>query len=543
VTYAAAGVIVVWGIRPQMKGTFAGRASAASGLAAAVILATFPFGWMVRTYFPRATAPYAEDGSQLVETREGVSETIHLMEKSWLGKPLYYRLVTNGFSMSGTHLSGKRYMGFFAYLPMLLRPTRLQHVLVLCYGAGVTASAVTSIKSVDTIDVVEISPDVLRMSDIIYEKDHPLHDPRVRLHVEDARYFLQAATGRFDLITGEPPPPLTPGTVTLYSRDYFQLMREHLTEGGIATYWLPVARRGEYDVKAIIAAFCSVFEDCSLWNGTVFDWMLMGTHHLNGPASTDGFTSAWNDPLVWPRLREIGFELPQQVGATFLGDAADLRDLAGGAAPITDNYPQRLRPAPDRLALFGDPADAERDVSTFVSRVIDTNHARLAFRRSSFIRRVWPETLAAETLPLFDVQYIINRELWEGPHPLARIEELHSLLTRTTLRRPPLWALGSDDAQQLAADADHDPSGMVDYVLGIRALVARQYLSAAGLFQDAEGRGLRISTIRPLMVYSLCLAGRTDTARHLAHKAPRGDADQEHFWSWLASTFGVAAAD
>lgn len=60
------------------------------------------------------------------------------------------------------------------------------------------------------------------MSDIIYTPDaHPLRDPRVQVHLEDGRFFLQTTDERFDLITGEPPPPRTPGTVNLYTREYF----------------------------------------------------------------------------------------------------------------------------------------------------------------------------------------------------------------------------------------------------------------------------------------------------------------------------------
>jgi hypothetical protein len=32
-------------------------------------------------------------------------ETILLMQRKWLGEPVYTRLVTNGFSMSGTNVS------------------------------------------------------------------------------------------------------------------------------------------------------------------------------------------------------------------------------------------------------------------------------------------------------------------------------------------------------------------------------------------------------------------------------------------------------
>src|SRR5262249_6985177 len=51
------------------------------------------------SYFVRSASAYSSDGSEIVATREGRSESIFLMQQRWLGKPVYDRLVTNGFSM------------------------------------------------------------------------------------------------------------------------------------------------------------------------------------------------------------------------------------------------------------------------------------------------------------------------------------------------------------------------------------------------------------------------------------------------------------
>jgi hypothetical protein len=497
---------------------------------------------MSRTYLPRSVAEYAADGSRIVATREGPSETVVLMQTNWLGAPLYHRLVTNGFSMSGTNLIGKRYMRYFVYWPMLLHQAPLKRVLVACYGVGTTTAAAASLESVDSIDVVEVSSDVVAMSDFIYApSDHPLHDPRVRLHLEDARYFLQSTSDRFDLITGEPPPPLTPGTVSLYTREYFRLVRDRLAEGGMATYWLPVARRGEYDVKAIVAAFCDAFDDCSLWNGTVFDWMLVGSRHATGPAAETRFTNAWHDPRVWPRLREIGFDAPEQIGATFLGDAEYLGRLTAGTPPVTDDYPQRLRPSPSMLAA----ADTQHDVglppAAFIRDVTDPIRARGVFGRSSLIQHLWPQPLAMRTLPFFDLQVTANRVMGEGASPLGRIEELHALLTETSVRRLPLWALSSDDLQQQIVETTADGSGMREYALGVRLLVARNYQEAATYFAASQLKGLRERTLGPLMVYALCLAGDLDRARQRAQTMKGETADERHFWDWMRRQFGVSA--
>ena len=277
----------------------------AAAVALLIALAMFPFGAMNERYFPRAAAAYDADGSTIIATREGPSETLFVMQQEWLGQPVYSRLVTNGFSMSGTALQGQRYMRAFAYYPMLLHDGPLKRALVVCYGVGVTVGAVTHIPSVQTIDVAEISKDVIAMSDTIYPPDaRPLSDPRVRVHVEDGRFFLQTTTTQYDLITGEPPPPRTPGTVNIYTRDYFQLVHDRLAQGGMATYWVPVARPNPgTDVNTIIRAFCDVFSDCSLWNATPFDLMLIGSRGLTGPRTMEQFTSPWQTPGLEARLR------------------------------------------------------------------------------------------------------------------------------------------------------------------------------------------------------------------------------------------------
>jgi len=521
------------------------RSPALVGAAIALVasLLLFPFGLMRGIYFMRSAQAYAGDGSDIVATREGPSETIFLMQQKWLNQPVYSRLVTNGFSMTGTAVPGLRYMRYFAYWPMLLHQAPLRRALVICYGAGVTAGAVLDIPALESLDVVELSRDIVATSDWIYAPDrHPLHDPRVRLHVEDGRYFLEASRERFDLITGEPPPPRTPGAVNIYTREYFGLIRDRLAEGGMATYWLPVARPDPgTDVHTIVRAFCDVFDDCSLWNATPFDLMLAGTRRATGPIAPAAFAEAWRQPRLAARLHEIGFEQPEQIGATFLGDAAYLRDLTARTPPLTDDFPQRLRPASDRPSLSDPRYRFDPSVTALYQQVIDTDRARRAFGSSDFIRRLWPPALIEATLPFFDEQRVLNRMLLEGGGPLRQIEDLHALLTTTMLRTLPLWILGSDEVKQRIAEDSAERTGATEYARGLRALTARDYLRAAAHFSEAERRGLQGATIRPLLVYSLCLGGDRDAARQLARGAPARDAVERHFWSWMKAEYGVEA--
>jgi len=502
-------------------------------------LAWFPFGLMDEAYFARVARPYTSDGSEIVATREGPSETIFLMQQKWMREPVYSRLVTNGFSMSGTAVPAMRYMRYFVYWPMLLHRDPIRRVLVVCYGVGVTAGAALDLPSAELVDVVEISRDVVTMSDLIYPRDHPLRDPRVRLHVEDGRQYLLRTAEQYDLITGEPPPPRTPGAVNIYTREYFGLMRDRLADGGIATYWLPVGRPDPgTNVSAIVRAFCDVFENCSLWNATPFDLMLAGSRgDLSVPEAR--FTEPWGIPPLRARLAEVGLEMPQQVGATFLGDASYLRHLTDGAEPLVDNYPQRLAPVSGRPSLSDPGYGIDPAVTALYQEALSPARARLAFANSDFIRRLLPERIIEASLPFFDLQTILNRVLFEGGQPLRQIDDLHRLLTQTPLRALPLWILGSDEFRERIAARQDDDGGTVQYVRGLTALARRDYIGAAAAFADSERRGLKSDAILPLHVYALCLADRLDVARELASGVqPRGE-EERRFWAWIGSRFGV----
>jgi len=420
----------------------------------------------------------------------------------------------------------------------------LKRALVVCYGVGVTVGAVTHIPSVQTIDVAEISKDVIAMSDAIYPPEaRPLSDPRVRVHVEDGRFFLQTTTTQYDLITGEPPPPRTPGTVNIYTRDYFQLVHDRLAQGGIATYWVPVARPNPgTDVNTIIRAFCDVFSDCSLWNATPFDLMLVGSRGLTGPRTMEQFTSPWQTPGLEAHLREVGFERAEQIGATFVGDAAYLNDLTRTTPPLVDDFPQRLAPIAGRPSLSDPGYGVDSSVTRMYQTTLDVTRARESFKTSPFVQSLWPPGLIERTLPFFDQQAAVNRVYWEGGQPLRQIDALDALLTTTTLRTLPLWVLGSDEVKQRIGESGVDASGATEYTRALRALSGRDYAGAAVWFQAAASRGMAGPTLRPLLAYALAKSGRIDLAKALAAGARPADDDERFFWGWLMKKVAMPAS-
>lgn len=476
-----------------------------AGVLLVVVVALFPAGDVLERHLRPVVDQHAGEGAaRPVAMREGLTETIIYMEESAFGEPIAYRMLTNGYSMSSTDFRSQRYMKLFVYLPMALHPDA-KTALLISYGVGSTAKALTNSAGLETIDVVDISRDVLEMNEIVYSEKGalPLDDPRVHAHIEDGRYFLETTEKRFDFITGEPPPPKMAGVVGLYTREYFSLIRDRLSEGGIASYWLPVHQLDPTDSESIIRAFCDAFDDCTLWRGAGFDWILLGTRNGAGPGTAERFSRQWSDPVVGPELVALGIERPEQLGALFMRDAEGLQDLAGDTEPVTDDRPKRLSDRPF------DVGTNRLGFETYVSW-LEWSSSRAAFERSTWIARMLPDELIAPTLGRFPTESWATLATLSKTRPLQSVMmTVHKLLAGSKLTTLPLWLLGSNFLRQAAAQRAFDKGTLnadVHWELALGALVKRDYDRAYELFGRAAEGGAQSSRVSALTVYSLFMA-------------------------------------
>jgi predicted membrane-bound spermidine synthase len=511
-----------------------------AGLGLAAAMALFPHGSLRGTFVEIVAGRFGYPRrAEIAAIREGRAESLLYLRHTFAGETSFLRLVTNGFSMSASEARVRRYMKLFVYWPVALGPAP-RRALLISYGLGVTAKALTDTTSLEHIDVVDTSREILAMSDLVYPDplEHPLSDPRVEIHIEDGRYFLETTERRYDLITGEPPPPGLAGVVNLYTREYFQLAYDRLTHDGILTYWLPVHSLDPDQAKAIIRAFCDVFADCSLWNGIRMNWMLVGSRDARWPGSEDSFRRQWEDPAVAPEMHRLGFERPEQLGATFIADPSGLRKLTRDSRALVDDFPKRLDGSDMILA----------DKIRIYTSWIDAATARRRFEDSEFIRRVWPPVLREATLAEFDHQ----RMLEEGTGQvqglgMGRIlRDIHAAQMGSSLETLVLWKLGFNDDEVLAAErsiANGSPHEPLLLVLAARALAERDFQKAASLYERAAQRNpqhlLRLVTRQ---IYALCMAGRSDEAQAVADRLSdrlRITSENADLWKWLGEAFGI----
>ena len=175
------------------------------------------------------TEDYASRLSPRVERRDSTATVVAT------GSGLDKRLLVNGYSMTTLTPITK----VMAHLPMVLLPRQPRRVAVLCFGMGTTFRSSLS-WGVPTV-AIELTPSVPELFGYFHpDAETVLGAPGAQVVVDDARRYLERTRERFDVITVDPPPPVSAaGSSLLYSREFAALARARLAPDGVLQQWLP----------------------------------------------------------------------------------------------------------------------------------------------------------------------------------------------------------------------------------------------------------------------------------------------------------------
>ena len=499
-------------------------------IALILIIALFPYH-RDETHFANARRLFETEDQHLVKKIEGTADTWQLLRRDLFGQPYYYRLVTNGFSMSATNPRNQRYMRLFAYLPLALRPES-QDALLIAYGCGVTADALVHDVDLKHIDVVDISKEVFDLADEYRSAGYanPLRDPRVNAVVQDGRFFLQASPQHYDVITGEPPPPKVAGSVNLYTEQFFSLMSSRLKDGGIATFWLPIYQLKVDEVKTILRAFHNAFPNASVWSSSDEEWIMMGIKGHRRSLRENEVRRLWNDPATRADLARIGIEVPEQLAALFLMDGQEIDRLTVGIKPLTDFYPKRLT----------DITIEDKFIHDFALTYMRASSATERFRLSSLIQEIWPEALKTSLEPFFIIREMRYRAAASETNWLAELD-LH--LRGSRLQAPVLEVLGTNAFRVALADKYADSlqpvpvEALPDLIAA--ALAQRDFARATQLLEDKRNRGVASRNDICLLTYLYCLNGNVDRAESVAASTTdRNGPFVKWLWGKLQAEYG-----
>jgi len=132
-------------------------------------------------------------------------------------------------------------------LPLMVHPNP-RDVAVIGLGSGDTVFSIGGRPEIQSMLCVEIlRPQLPNLRDL--NQVHPdaglskfLQDKRVQNIAGDGRAYLMHNNVRFDIIEADALRPTSAYAGNVFSREYFELLRDHLKPGGFAVTWIPTSR-------------------------------------------------------------------------------------------------------------------------------------------------------------------------------------------------------------------------------------------------------------------------------------------------------------
>jgi spermidine synthase len=221
-----------------------------------------------------------------------------------------------------------------------LVPNSPKKTLVIGCGAGVTAGAVSIGPDVEHVTIAEIERKVPEtVAEYFAEHNYAVvTNPKVHIHIDDARHFLLTTDEKFDAITSDPLDPWVKGAATLYTEEFFELVKSRLNPGGVVTLFVQLYESNTAAVKSEIGTFFKAFPNAVVWgntnNGQGYDLVVMGQLEPIR-IDLDAMEAKLSSPKyaqVAQSLREIGFSSAVELFSTYAGQPTDLAPWLADAA-------------------------------------------------------------------------------------------------------------------------------------------------------------------------------------------------------------------
>ncbi len=301
-------------------------------LAIAAVALTAPWSREVMVSGPYL-AP-REPHSSVLYYREGVDTTVAVTSSGGSARSLRVNGkpdASNGFKDMVPQL-------MLAHIPMLLSPDA-REVLVIGLGSGVTGGAVLTYP-VRRLDIAEISEAVIEASAFFDELNNGVRrDPRATIRQVDGRNLLLLSDRRYDVIISEPSNPWISGVANLFTREFFELARGRLRQGGLHCQWLQGYSIEAGDVAAVVKTLAEVFEHVQFWETGYGDYLLIGSERAI-EIDLERVYEIMGRPAVSRSLAHVLIQDPNQLAAYWIADRRELEAWIAPRPVLTDDRPQ-----------------------------------------------------------------------------------------------------------------------------------------------------------------------------------------------------------
>ncbi len=230
-------------------------------------------------------------------------------------------------------------------LPLAAHPAP-RRIALIGWGSGLSTHTVLGSHRPERVDTIEIEPAMIEGARRFHPRNVRAYaDPRSTIRIEDARKFLAIQGEAYDAIVSEPSNPWVSGVSSLFTKEFYRLIRRQLSANGVLVQWIHTYEMTDALLAQMLAALISEFPNSEVFQASAGDLVILahkGRRH--------GLSShPWEEQDLATELQRVGLGSVHDMEARRLGGAALLRTLVRHFnAPVhSDFWPTVALKAPE----------------------------------------------------------------------------------------------------------------------------------------------------------------------------------------------------
>ena len=276
--------------------------------------------------------------ARVLFAEDGKTATVHLVK---YGDALSLR--TNGKSDGSVNMDPEGVRGtdeitmvLTGALPLALKP-QAKSAAVIGIGTGLTTHTLLQSLTIERVDTIEIEAAMARAArGFMPRNSGAFADPRGAIRIDDAKTFFSSANRRYDIIVSEPSNPWVSGVSSLFTREFYRRVRDHLNPEGLLVQWIQLYEIDASLVATILQAMGEEFAHYAVFAPSDHDLLIVASEH---PLPSAAQPAVFEHPGLAKELWTMHIFSAGDFDGRYLGSRATLEPLfASYGMPANSDY-------------------------------------------------------------------------------------------------------------------------------------------------------------------------------------------------------------